>query len=66
MKLLYTLKEPKSAAKDGADWYFYVNKKNIVAYVNNKTLRGDKDHTMTVDLDGWKQWNAGANFDPVN
>ena len=68
-KLLNTsgaIVDTKSAAKDGADWYFYVNKKNIVAYVNNKTLRGDKDHTMTVDLDGWKQWNAGADFDPVN
>ncbi|MCI6886352.1 MAG: hypothetical protein MR868_03745 [Lachnospiraceae bacterium] len=46
----------KTAAKDGDDWYFYVDDKQIKMYTNNKTLKGDKDHTMTVNLDGWKSW----------
>lgn len=28
----------KTAAKDGDDWYFYVNGKDIKMYTNNKTL----------------------------
>ncbi len=33
-----TIVKSKTAAKDGADWYFYVEKKQIKMYTNNKTL----------------------------
>ena len=48
----------KTAAKDGDDWYFYVDDKDIVMYTNNKTLKDDtnKGYDMVVDLDGWKSW----------
>lgn len=46
----------KTAAKDGDDWYFYVDDKDIKMYTNNKTLKGDNDHVMTVDLTSWKNW----------
>ena len=39
----------KTAAKDGDDWYFYVDDKNIAMYTNNKTLKN-------LGLDGWKDW----------
>ena len=49
----------KAAAKDGSDWYFYVEDKNIVMYTNNKVLKDDpKDgYVMDIDLDNWKNWN---------
>lgn len=25
-------------------------------YTNNKTLKGDSDHEMIIDLTGWKDW----------
>ncbi len=40
----------KTAAKDGDDWYFYVDDKNIAMYTNNKTLKD------LVALEGWKDW----------
>ncbi len=56
----------KSAAKDGNDWYFYVNKdKRIVMYTNNKSFKSDKDHTdldpanLGYDLDKWDKWTNG-------
>ena len=49
-----SISKKKTAAKDGADWYFYVNSdKEIVMYLNNKTYKGDKDHDMEYDLDNW-------------
>ena len=48
------ISKKKTAAKDGDDWYFYVNSdKEIVMYLNNKTITGDKDHTMDYDLSNW-------------
>ncbi len=49
----------KTAAKDGDDWYFYVEDKNIVMYTNNKTLSDDIDdgYKMDVNLSDWKDWN---------
>jgi len=37
-------------------------------YTNNKTLKGDKDHTMNIDLDSWKDWAKKADtsyYDPA-
>ena len=57
----------KTAAKDGNDWYFYVEKQNIKMYVNNKTLKngtgtnaGDIPETTLKKLDAWKTWPAAA------
>ena len=48
----------KTAAKDGDDWYFYVDDKDIVMYTNNKTLKDDADkgYVMDIKLDTWKDW----------
>ena len=35
-----TIVKNKTAAKDGADWYFYVEDKEVKMYTNNKTLTG--------------------------
>ena len=37
----------KTAAKDGDDWYFYVDNKAIKMYTNNKTLKG-------TSVEDWK------------
>ena len=52
----------KTAAKDGDDWYFYVDDKNIAMYTNNKTLKGDanKGYIMNINLEGWKNWGPGT------
>ena len=57
----------KSAAKDGDDWYFYTDKnKNIVMYVNNKTLK-EGDYQMDVDVDAWDSIGDTNNrFDPLH
>ena len=67
-----SISKKKSAAKDGDDWYFYVNKENqIVMYTNSKNLDWDKDHTdlkpenLGYDLDKWENWRSNA-FDPFN
>ena len=43
----------KTAAKDGDDWYFYVDDYKIKMYTNNKTIKGDD---LTKKLEGWKDW----------
>ena len=58
----------KTAAKDGNDWFFYVNKdKNIVAYTNNKDLKDDprEGYVLSVDFDhggpnsnSWDKWTG--------
>ncbi|MCI8743937.1 MAG: hypothetical protein HFG63_15195, partial [Lachnospiraceae bacterium] len=55
----------KTAAKDGDDWYFYVDDKDIVMYTNNKTLKGDanKGYVMDIELDGWKNWKESTIVD---
>ncbi len=47
-----TIVKNKTAAKDGADWYFYVDNKEIRMYTNNKTLNGTGDYG--TDLTKWK------------
>lgn len=42
-----TVVKSKTAAKDGDDWYYYVNDREIKMYTNNKTLTG-------TDLTNWK------------
>ncbi|MDD3252727.1 MAG: hypothetical protein PHV18_09225 [Lachnospiraceae bacterium] len=56
----------KTAAKDGDDWYFYTNDDQIYMYTNNKTLKGNDEYTMTVDLDGWKKWTPTNTTDPLS
>ena len=51
-----SIQKNKSAAKDGDDWYFYVDDYKIYMYTNTKVLKGDKDHVMDIDLDSWKDW----------
>ena len=63
-----TICKKKTAAKDGDDWYFYTNKdKNIVMYVNNKTLKGGNDHNMLYNLDNWDSVKtvSGKALNPV-
>ena len=63
-----SITDNKTAGKDGADWYFYTYDEHIVMYTNNKTLKGDKDHTMNIDLDSWKDWAKKADtsyYDPA-
>ncbi|MGL5435126.1 MAG: hypothetical protein ACRDBO_06965 [Lachnospiraceae bacterium] len=47
-----TIVKSKTAAKDGDDWYFYVNEKKIKMYTNNKTLTGTGKNG--TDLNSWK------------
>lgn len=56
-----TIVKNKTAAKDGADWYFYVDDEYIAMYVNTKTLTSDKDHPYAIldgtgGLNSWKHW----------
>ena len=37
-----TIVKNKTAARDGDDWYFYVDDKHIVQYTNNKNLKNTK------------------------
>ena len=63
-----TICKKKTAAKDGDDWYFYTNKdKNIVMYVNNKTLKGGNGHSMLCNLDNWDSVRTvpGTALNPV-
>ena len=57
------IQKSKTAAKDGDDWYFYVENYRIVLYANNKTFDGDaKDF-----LDGWKDWvDADEAYTPTH
>ena len=52
----------KTAAKDGDDWYFYVDDKNLAMYTNNKTLKDDpgKGYVMDINLENWKNWAPGV------
>ena len=42
----------KTAAKDGDDWYFYVDEKHIKMYTNNKTLGVDSGDADLEDIKG--------------
>ena len=59
-----TIVKNKTAARDGADWYFYVDDYRIKMYTNTKTLTAHaKDGTATdkarldSGLNEWKSWN---------
>ena len=51
------IQKSKTAAKDGDDWYFYLNDKRIVAYANNKTIKD-------TEVDNWKSWSAAKSYNP--
>ena len=51
------IQKNKTAAKDGDDWYFYLNDKNIVAYTNNKTIK-------ETTVEDWKDWSSKV-YDPA-
>ena len=50
-----TIVKNKTAAKDGADWYFYVDDKQIKMYTNNKNLNNATDSKGNVLKDAWDQ-----------
>ena len=57
-----TIIKNKTAAKDGDDWYFFVEDKHIRMYANNKTLapKKDKDGNNVngdLDLSKWKDFD---------
>ena len=54
-----TIVKNKTAAKDGDDWYFYLNDKRIVAYTNTKTIKD-------TEVEDWKSWSAENTFNPEN
>ena len=56
----------KTAAKDGDDWYFYVDKKNIKMYLNNKTLKVDSGKTALMFPDGTKKLEAWKDYPTPN
>ena len=47
----------KTAAKDGNDWYFYVDEKVIKMYTNNNTLNDSKDYPNDNLTDLKKNWD---------
>ena len=53
------IQKNKTAAKDGDDWYFYLNDKRIVAYTNTKTIKD-------TEVEDWKSWSAENTFNPEN
>ena len=59
-----TIIKNKTAAKDGDDWYFYVQDKYIRMYANSKTLspkmEDGKNVNGTLDLSKWKEFNYKA------
>ena len=68
-KLLSTsgaIVKDKTAAKDGADWYFYVDKEQIVMYANSKTLKAESKDTANKPLldNGLATWKDWRKLDP--
>ena len=57
----------KTAAKDGNDWYYYVNNKQIMMYTNNKTFSVDNGDSAITDeagnsiKDDWKNGITNGN-----
>lgn len=54
-----TIIQNKAGAKDGDDWYFYVNKRQIRLYTNNNNLTGVKDDNGVL-LTSWRDEIIGA------
>ena len=48
----------KTAAKDGNDWYFYVDEKVIKMYTNNNTLNDSKDYPNDALTALKKTWDS--------
>lgn len=47
------IQKAKTAAKDGDDWYFYVEDREVVLYTNNKNL----DDVATDGVkENWEDW----------
>ena len=61
-----TIVKNKTAAKDGDDWYFYVEDKQIVMYSNNKTLTAETGKPAPVDADGVELRKAGDKGVTIN
>ena len=47
-----SIQKNKTAAKDGDDWYFYVEDRDVKLYANNKNL-DDRD---TDEKESWEDW----------
>ena len=61
-----TIVKNKTAAKDGNDWYYYVDNKVIKMYTNNNTLTGDDTDVKALkehwgDADVRRQLNSTTN-----
>ena len=61
-----TIVKNKTAAKDGNDWYYYVDNKVIKMYTNNNTLTGDDTGVKALkehwgDADVRRQLNSTTN-----
>lgn len=54
-----TIIQNKAGAKDGDDWYFYVDKRQIRLYTNNNSLIGAKDDNDVL-LTAWRDEIIGA------
>lgn len=54
-----TIVKNKTAAKDGDDWYFYVENKQIVMYSNNKTLTAESGKPAPKDVNDVELGKAG-------
>ena len=55
-----TIVKNKTSAKDGNDWYFYVEKSAIKMYTNNNTLSVDSKKAELKDTAGnaLKDWKT--------
>ena len=61
-----TIVKNKTAAKDGDDWYFYVEDKQIVMYSNNKTLTAETGKSSSKDKSGVELKKAGDKNVTIN
>ena len=61
-----TIVKNKTAAKDGDDWYFYVEDKQIVMYSNNKTLTAETGKAAPKDKNGVELKKAGDKNVTIN
>ncbi|MCD8122906.1 MAG: hypothetical protein LUE65_11875, partial [Clostridiales bacterium] len=58
-----TIQKNKTAAKDGDDWYYYVDNYEIKLYTNEKELTPDDGYEDDDPyyLDNWKNWDYDSN-----
>ncbi len=57
-----TVQKNKTAAKDGDDWYFYVDSYEVKLYTNDKELTPDDGYEDDDPyyLDNWKDWSINS------